>query len=294
MKKSILLIITCLFISLLSFSNVSGIFSRECDLTINLVNQDPNPVSPGEEVKVLFQLIGTEIRDCGDLAFKIFEDFPFTVHPKYSSRQVIKAGTFTHDYQSFFTLPYTLRIDKDSSEGEIELKIGISQFPNRDSYIIKKFNITIKEVQTDFEVYVRDYISSENRFTLEILNIGKNDIEALTIEIPKQEKITVKGSNKNIIGFLDSTDFTTTSFEAIPQEGEIELIIHYTDIIGERRSINKTVLFEPEYFSNRIRDKKTTPVWVSVVIFFVLVFILHTLYKKHKKKKKKKLLENNN
>ena len=81
--------------------------------------------------------------------------------------------------------------------------------------------------RTDFEVYVGDHVIKDKSLVFEILNIGNQDIEALTVEIPKQENIVVKGANRNIVGDLDSNEYTTTDFEAIPAGGDINLILHY-------------------------------------------------------------------
>ena len=56
--------------------------------------------------------------------------------------------------------------------------------------------------------------SMANEITIEVLNIEASDIEALTIEIPKQDNIEVKGPNKIVVGDLDSNEYTTAEFEA--------------------------------------------------------------------------------
>jgi hypothetical protein len=269
--------------SLLLISTTNAIFSRECDLTINLVNQDPNPASPGEEVKVLFQLIGTETKNCGDLAFEIFEEFPFTVHPKYQTRQIIKAGTFTQDYQSFFTLPYTLRINKDASEGEIELKVGISQNPNIDSYVLQKFNITIKQVQTEFEIYVRDYDARKNTVVFEVINTGNADTDALVIEIPEQENILLTGGNTNILGILDSNEYTTASFNAVLKKGEINFIVKYNDETNTRRIAEVSTYFNPDLFNNKDKERIMTPtsyLFITAILFLILLYLMRKKYQK--------------
>jgi hypothetical protein len=288
MNGKTFLFICCLVASLLMISTTNAIFSRECDLTINLVNQDPNPAFPREEIKVLFQLIGTENQNCGDLAFKIFEEFPFTVHPKYPSRQIITTGTFTPDYQSFFTLPYTLRIDKDASEGEIELKVGISQNPNRDSYVIQKFNITIQEAQTEFEIYVRDYNAQTQNIVFEVLNIGNADADSLVIEIPEQENIILKGRNANIIGILDSNDYATASFNAFVNEGELSFILTYNDETDIRRIAEINTSFNPLIFQKEQESRLTSNLFL---FFTALLFLIIIQFMKKKQNKKIKLLE---
>ena len=119
-----------------------------------------------------------------------------------------------------------------------------------------------------------------------ILNTAKVDIEALTLEIPKQDNIEVKGSKINIVGDLDSNEYTTASFEAVPKEGEINLLVSYTDSINERRTLEKNVLFEPEYFQDRNGDQKSISIWFYLFWILVIALVIYYFYKRAKKKRK--------
>ena len=149
----------------------------------------------------------------------------------------------------------------------------------------KQFNLNVENVKADFEVFVKDYDFTTKEITFQILNTDENDVYALTVEVPEQENIIVKGANRNIVGDLDSNDYTTTTFEATPEEGTIKLKIIYTDAINVRRTILKTVSFDPSYFEGRVADQKKSPVgtiitWIVVIgiIFFDVLQIVR--YKK--------------
>ena len=129
------------------------------------------------------------------------------------------------------------------------------------------------------------YSSATRKITFEILNIADVDVEALTVEIPKQDNIEIKGANRNIVGDLDSNEYTNTEFEAIPESGEIKIRIFYTDSINERRVIDKTVLYEPEYFEDRLADQSTSKTSLYLVIL-VIVAASYWIYRKKKKAKK--------
>jgi len=71
-----------------------------------------------------------------------------------------------------------------------------------------------------------------------------------------EDLIKIKGPNKNIVGALDSNDYTTADFEATLQEGKIDLLIHYTDEISIRRIKEESIYFNSDSFQGRKNDQK--------------------------------------
>ena len=186
MKKSGIII----FSILLMFSLNIVAAAETCNLRISLLNQDPYPAIQGDYVKVVFQISGLENSDCGIVTFGVKEGYPFYLDPNVQNPITINSGTYQKDYSSSSQVPYKLRIDENALDGENMLDIYYST--SRASNIMKEFNITVQDTRADFEVYVKDYDKSTNTITFEILNIGENDIEALTVKIPKQDHIEIK------------------------------------------------------------------------------------------------------
>ena len=117
-------------------------------------------------------------------------------------------------------LPYKLRIDENALDGENPIEVYYSN-KNCFKWLIKEFDITVQDTRADFEVYVKDYDYITKELTFEILNIAETDVEALTIEIPKQDNIDIKGANRIVVGDLDSNEYTTADFEATLPEWRI-------------------------------------------------------------------------
>lgn len=281
MNKKILLALSVSF----AFVMLAGLSSAQsqCILTTTLINQDPYPAVPGELLKVVFQVSGLANPNCGDLVFEIVEDYPFNADPGNSPRKVVPAGTYSQDFSSTTILSYNLRVASDALDKETPLKVRYAL--GSETFIEKEFNVTVKEVKTDFEISVRDYDSATQIITFDILNIGKNDVEAVTVEMPSQENFDVKGSSRSIVGSLDSNDDTTFSFEGVPKAGDISLRILYTDETNDRRIVEETVSFNPGQFEGRVRDQKsyTWPIIILVVIVLAIVFFW---YRRRKKKKR--------
>lgn len=288
MKKSLLIISALILLNL-----VSATLTPSCELRVDLFNQDPYPAVPGDYVKVIFQVRGVENSACRDVVFSIVPEYPFSLDTDKSSSITIKGGTYTNDYNAFLMVPYTLRVNKDAIEGYNALKIKYSTDRTLSSFVTEDFDIKVEDVKTDFQIFVRDYDSMKNTITFEILNSGKNDVEALVFKIPKQENIVVRRSSTNIIGSLDSNDFTTTNFEAVPSNGEIKIELEYTDSINKRRIYETSVVFDKEYFQGLKRDEKTRSTTTIILSLLVVGGIGYYFYNRRQKaKKKKKLFDN--
>ena len=155
---------------------------------------------------------------------------------------------------------------------------------------LKRFNITVQDSRTDFEVSVKDYDYKTNTLTLVVLNAGEHDAEAVTIDIPKQDNIDVKGSNRYIVGSLDAKDDSSFSYEAVPRDGEIKFDVYYNDQINERRTLEKTVKFDSSYFQGRKKDAvvpKPTSYYVAIgeAIVFILIWLIGWYRRRRKRMK---------
>ena len=279
MKRGIFILMIGIFLISLA--------SAKCSLDVSLINQDPDPVMPGNYVEVVFQMSGVDNSDCEGAIFEISPEYPFSLDKNESRTRTLQGSTYLKDYKKTWNIPFDLRVDKDALEGENPIKIKYSGMnsPNQ-SRIKKEFNISVEDVRADFEIYVKDFNPTTKEITFEILNIGEEDIEALSVYIPMQEDINVKGSRTNIVGDLDSNEYTTADFEASPKKGNITLDLRYTDIIGERRHKTEQVFVNPGDFQDLYSEQESTPWAIYIIIAVILLIIIYWIYRRRKKKKK--------
>ncbi|MFH1545061.1 MAG: hypothetical protein ABIE23_03170 [archaeon] len=156
---------------------------------------------------------------------------------------------------------------------------------------------------TDFEVSAE--IMNTGQLSISIANIGSNNAGAVVVRIPKQEGITISGSNTAILGNLNKGDFTlanfqmrTTSlqgdtsgfggrqgmqqnpqdsnaFEGIREARTLLLGIDYTDTTGERQSIQKQVQLTPASSDTQLSGlKKTSANEFAFASWILLVLIV--------------------
>lgn len=258
-----------------------------CDLDITLLNQDPYPAVPDDYVKLVFQVEGIDSPDCDDITFNLLADYPIEFNPDDSGLRTFKKIDYLKDYESNLLIPYEVRIHKDALDGANPVEVRVQS--KHDAPISKTFDIEIDDVRADFEVYVKNYNYETHELTLEFLNIESSDVEALTIEIPKQDNIQIKGPNRIVVGDLDSNEYTSADFEATISNGEFKINLIYSDTINTRRSIEKTVNFDSSYFTDRKADQKTTSTTTYVFWAVITIIFIWWFYRKFTNKKKKKL-----
>jgi len=287
MKKIIFLLL--LLIVPIFLIGIASADTTKCVLTTSLLNQDPFPAIPGEYVKLVFRVDGLSDPVCGNYNFKLVENYPIIFDSGSDNIININSGGFASNFVDYALLPFKVRVDNAALDGDNEVELEYSDL-GTNTIIKKRFNLTIENPNVDFEISVKDYVESTQIITFEILNVGKNNIESLVAEIPKQENIKVKGSNKEIIGSLDSNEDTTFSFEAVPNSGNILMKLRYNDQNDNRRSVEQEVYYDSDQFSNRIRDVKTTPWTMYVIILIIIAIIVFFVIRRRKKKMAKEKL----
>lgn len=265
---------------------ILNFITADCNLRVSLINQDPYPAIPNDYVKVVFQVDGVSSPDCKGASIELVPEFPFSLDTN-DYTQTIRYPTHVLWYENYWNVPYKIKVNKDALDGENELKINY-WFGSNIIKVTKKFNITIEDSRTDFDIAIQDYSPSSNTLTLSIANIGKRDANAVRVEIPPQSNIEMKGSNKNIIGNIEAADYTSVNFKAVPKNGEVVVKIYYTDGIGIQREVEKSIFFSNNYYQSEQEEKfnGTRPyVYMIIGILGIIVFFFAFRYFTKKRQK---------
>ncbi len=281
MKKSVLF----LLIFLLGMPSIFAV--TECEPVIQLVHQDPYPATPGDSLKIVFQISSISSPTCKDITLELVEKYPLVFDNGTEPIIVFESGFSAKDYGSTLIAPYTLRVDENALDGSVSFDLKYSYGLSEVSRIVP-FTLEIEDSRVDFEIFVKDYDTATHQMTIEILNIGDSDVEAVTIEIPRQNGVDVRGANTAIAGDLDPNEYTTADFNLISDVQEIKLIIHYSDITNIRRSLDKSLSFEEDYFKVRPEDQKKTPISRYIIYGVIVIVIIYYFYRRDKKKKASK------
>lgn len=215
---------------------------------------EPYPVNPGEYFTLWIKInLGSSSRDA---KFELLPEFPFSLDSNEKALRSFGSGP------GEVVAEYKIRVDKNSVEGKNKLKFRYTSDEKSGNWITGSFDIQIENAQTDFDLIIQEY--SETDYSIAIANIGKNTANSLIVRIPEQESYRVTGTNGQMVGNLDSGDYTIVSF-SISKIGRntepLKIQLDYTDSIGERRSLIK----ETSSMSvSPINANETTPSYENV------------------------------
>ena len=275
----------CVMLLFLLVFSITLVSAGPCDLTMSLLNQDPYPAVPGDYVKLVFQISGIDNPECGDITFSLKESYPVEFDPGEDGLREYNKVDYVKDYGSNLLIPFEIRIDENTLDGANPIEVNFESAGS--APLSQTLYIEVDDVRADFEVYVKDYDFKTHELTLEVLNIREADVEALTLSIPKQSNIIIKGPNRLVVGDLDSNEYTTADFEATMRDGEITLDLIYSDTINIRRTTTKTVNFDSSYFINRKADQSTTSIITYIIWAVVIILLGWWIVRKFTKKKRR-------
>ena len=209
-KLKFLKVSLALLIILCGLSFVEALNSNSCALKVSLVNQDPNPAVPNDYVDIVFQVSGIQDSYCEGAKFELISSYPFSLDSENGTR-VLEGSTWTANSNNNWNIPYSLRIDKDTLSGDAEIEVHYA--PGRgdtSAYSVARFNISIQDSRTNFDAVIQDVASPD--ISIAIANTGKYAANSVVVRIPDQDNFRVIGTDGQMVGNLDSGDYTIVSF----------------------------------------------------------------------------------
>lgn len=298
MKK--LFLYLCLVCMLLI--NFVSAGDNNCNMDVTLVNQNPYPAVPGEYVHVVFQV--SDVIDCQGGKFKLVPTYPFSLDAGQNAIQEVSGSTYIpNDYSTGWMVPYKVKVDGDALSGDAEIEVQFATGLWK-SYLSKKFNITIKDTRTNFDAVIQDISGSD--VSIALANIGKYNANSIVVRIPDQDSFKATDTNGQMVGNLESGDYTIVSFSLtkLPssKNSNLKFDIYYTDNIGERRVVNMELPLSMGYsttagttttsgtpngsFPAGMRRQQSTSffskwyTWMAIILIMLIIggFILHKKY----------------
>ncbi|MFA5173601.1 MAG: hypothetical protein WC438_00280 [Candidatus Pacearchaeota archaeon] len=312
-KKHIINLFTIIFLIVIFMNYVSASYSgTPCSLTVNMINQDPYPAVPNEYVDVVFQVSGVSNTNCEGTIFELIPTYPFSLDGS-DAVKVLEGSTWTSNSKKDWMIPYKLRIDKDALDGDNEIEIYYTEGDNTPkTQITKIFNITIQDSRTSFDAVIQETSGSD--VSIAIANVGKYAANSVIVKIPEQDSFTTSGTNGQMVGNLESGDYTLVGFTITKKMGmpndfknktsdtniqtnsdTLKFDIYYTDNIGERRVVNMELPLQiagnssMAQFNGNFPGRKTSSWWSNwyiLLIILICVIIFFFIYKRYPRQTK--------
>ncbi len=168
--------------------NPSGAVPDTADIRITLVNQEPNPVEPGEHLIVRFRIENLGSATAENTKIEIVPDFPFSLAGSETAAR--EPGTITGMQKEKWsvTATYDLVVDSSSSEGTKQIYVKYSI--NNGGYVkTGPYNISVKA--RGAVIGISSFISEPEQIlpgrkvnvTLSVSNNARNIIRDLQVNL---------------------------------------------------------------------------------------------------------------
>lgn len=211
-------------------------------LTLDLLNQDPDPVKPGEVLEIRLSIQNTGYEDLENCVIEIKPEYPFKA---LTGETLVKnVGTLGKRYEDTRqkVVKFKLGIENNVNEGKYPLKVYIyTTKDNSRLTLTKEFDIEI-DSESNAEI---EYISVEKmvpgqktNLVFGIKNVGNSPLKnaMFSWDCTNDVILPVGSSNVKHINLIDIGDTANVSFEVLtnvntkPGLYKLDMVLTYDDI----------------------------------------------------------------
>ncbi|MGM5479849.1 MAG: COG1361 S-layer family protein [Nanobdellota archaeon] len=247
-QKIIVLFALTMVIAGLFAGSAFALESQGDQLRITLLNQDPDPVQPGEYVDLRFKIEKTGDGVFENITFMLPERHPISFDESADQTQTIGDWAGYMDDEEYYILHYEVFISENTVEEEYELPIRMS---TNEFTLEKKFTLRVDEktevdfdvgaVQTSPETLYED--SEDNKVSVDLLNTGDDTAQQVIVDLKLPD------------GFDSSYGYSTRDALGTIAQGASGTADFYIDIAENIASGSHTGTLEITYTESDDTDK---------------------------------------
>ncbi len=247
MKKQILVIIT--IISIMMFSTlVSADLENSASISVSLVNQDPDPAVAGDIVEVRIGITNIGGEPANNVIVELDPEYPFELLPGHEAVQ--KVGTI-NGHQGIYSddtkiIKYKIRVDKDTTAGEYELKVKTYE-EGSSATTTRSLSLDIENKESAEVIYIDQVELIPGKITplkFTINNVGATPLRDLTFNWENEDDIIlpVGSDNTKYIKYVDIGESAELTFNVIasatadPNLYKLDLSLKYDDPIADEET----------------------------------------------------------
>ena len=210
-------------------------------VNISLLNQDPDPVKPGDVLEVSLSIENTGYKDIENCVIEIQPEYPFrTLTGEKLVENIGTLGKRSEDDRRK-VVKFKLGIENDVNEGKYPLKVRLYTTDEDEASIIRELTIDI-DSESNAEI---EYISVEKLIPGEktnlifgIKNVGNSPLKnaMFSWECANDVILPVGSSNVKHINLIGIGDTENVSFEVLtnvntkPGLYKLDMVLTYDDI----------------------------------------------------------------
>lgn len=272
---------------------------------ISVSDVSPMLIEPGEPTSVTFTLKNSGGSPIRDLTFSWKQPSDLILPVGSDNRMYIGSIGIGEQSKAVFTMT----TNPDIAPGVYPLTLTLNYSDgNTTSTSASQIGMIVGGT-TDFDISAD---GSGGQVSLSISNIGANNANSVTVEIPPQQSLSVTGGSSVILGNLDKGDYTTATFQIASRasrnatgsfgtgqvtEGQnLTVRVSYTDTTGNRQTVEKQVAVPQGIFSSSSSSSSTLSsrtqssgqglMYIIIGAAGIAAVVGFFLYRQRKKKKK--------
>lgn len=290
-SKKLLLVMLCTII----FANIVLAEDFFPNVQVTLLNQDPDPVSQGDVVKVRFKIENSGGSTFSNVIAELIPQYPFEIYSGPASKSIgvlsaSQAGTRA------VIIDYRLKVSENAVKGDNEIKLRL-QLSKSSSL---EYNFTIA-VDTSDRPDLNPLIKSttiqqagkRGTVTIELANADKGNAKFVQLFLlPAGDYELLSSSNYVYLGDIDSDDSDSEDFDIYVNADtksplKLPIKIEYQDVNGKQYSMESALearLFTSSELGKYGIVKKS---YTGIIIILVLLLLAgYIVWRKIRQKKK--------
>lgn len=282
-----------------------SIRTHDAILSIVSIKANPQPVGPGENVKLTIKVKNvadslleyitiklTLIREERATTSLTYTNFPFSPLDSTNEKTIKNLGT---NKEAQITFNLITDLDAASQIYKIPFTITYNDAIGR-NYSKDNIITMIIADEPKLSVVVDDSTVHEpgkkGEVTIKFVNKGLADIKFLNVKLKQNHNYELLSSEEVYVGNIDSDDYETADFDIFVKagaEGDLEfpLYVEYQDdnnrLYSKNFDLSVRLYTKEEALSYGIKEKNHT---VGIVIVIVIIVVGLIAYRKFKRKKK--------
>jgi hypothetical protein len=265
--------------------NALALSTTDLGLTVDILNQDPDPVKPGEVLEVSFSIQNTGTEEVENVIVELVPKYPFSEISGQSLKSNI--GTLGKRYvdERSKTVKFKILVDNNINAGQYPLEVMVYELGNRDSLCIsQEFDIDVdSESNAEIESISLEKLvpGKKTNLSFVIKNVGNSPLKnaMFSWESTSDLILPVGSSNVKYINFIDVQDNATVDFEVltnvntIPGLYKLDMKLTYDDV-EELQTITEAGTVENQ---KRKTIESKAGIYIGGTTDFDIVFLEQTM-----------------
>jgi hypothetical protein len=253
MIKKVSLVLLLVLASIVVTSVTAYEVAEWYQMQITLVNQKPDPVSPGEYVEVRFKIENRGTKNAEDITFELLPSFPFSLEPGEEAVKKVGSVWGRQIGDLGVMVKYKLIVDKEAVEGTNYIKARYKIMDG--SWATIEFNMSIQTrtamlgiqaVTLEPEIVAPGEVA---RLSISLENLVSSVIEniRLKLDLSSVSFAPVNSSNEKLVRSIEPGEKDVIDFILIAESDadadvyKVPITLHYEDELGNNYSTQNTL-----------------------------------------------------